>query len=337
MARSVKKDGKVTVVVPVYNRESMVGDCVKSIQDQEYTNLKIVVVDDGSTDGTVDVVKALQKSDKRVHLVEHESNTGSMNTALNVAIKKCDTEYFTWLGSDDTYCVTSAIYQLVGQHQQNPKVDYVSCDLKMSQEGHAPCVYCDSAWPNWRGFASVNPLKPYDAQSYTSLVYRSLCPPFPWNGMWKTQFFVDNNITWIEYEGNTWSPDTLNGLHFFAHGMTMTHYNEFPLIAYRMHNTQDTVTGAISEQIRCDITLINAIHEWFSTEVFLGEKLDGDDAHIAYLQRLKELTEHHAARFKGSDKIAAALSSVAVNALTYMWKHNLSRDEDLKSFFQGYL
>ena len=336
MLRTIKKDGKVTVVVPAYNREGLIADCIMSILNQTYTNLKVIVVDDGSTDDTVSVVKRLQKSDERLHLRVHEHNTGSMNAALGHEIQSCETEYFTWIGSDDTY-IPSAISQLVSQHQQNRDIDYVSCDLKMTKEGQDYCNYCGSAWPNWTGYVSLNPFKQYDAKSYTSLVYRTLCPPFPWNGMWKTQFFIDNDITWIEYRGNTWSPDTLNGLHFFAHNMTMIHYNEFPLIIYRLHDSQDTVTGAISEQIRCDITLIDAIHEWFDSEVFLGKKLDKAAVHIAYLQRLKDLVTHHASRFEGSSKIGPALTTVAVKALTYMWEHKLPECEDLKSFFKTYL
>lgn len=336
MPRSVTKNGTVTVVVPVYNREGFIVDCVKSILSQTYSNLKVIVVDDGSTDNTVRVVRNLQKSDSRLHLRVHEQNTGSMNAALEREILDCDTEYFTWIGSDDTY-IPSAIELLVSQHLQNAEVDYVSCDLKMTREGHDHCNYCGSAWPNWTGYTSLNPLTQFDAKSYVSLVYRSLCPPFPWNGMWKTKFFIDNDITWIEYKGNTWSPDTLNGLHFFAHGMKMLHYNEFPLIIYRLHETQDTVTGAVSEQIRCDITLIDAIFEWFDTDVFLGEKCDDSAKHTAYINRLKSLLTHHEARFQESDKLKLALSRIAVHALTYMWEHRMPKDEESKSFFEAYL
>jgi len=336
MPRSVKNNGKVTVVVPVYNRESLIEECISSISNQTYRNLAIVVIDDGSTDGTVDVVKKLQQQDRRITLKVHDHNTGSMNAALEFGILNCDTEYFTWIGSDDTY-IPSAISQLVSQHQQNPNVDYVSCDLKMAREGHDYCNYCGSAWPNWSGYVSLNPFTQYDAKSYTSLVYRSLCPPFPWNGMWKTKFFAKNDITWIEHKGNTWSPDTLNGLHFFAHGMTMLHYNEFPLIKYRLHDDQDTAKGAISEQIRCDVTLIDAIFEWFGTEVFLGKKLDEASKHKAYLERLKELIAHHSTRFENSKKLEAAIAGVAVRALTYIWDNRVPDSEDLKKFFTEFL
>lgn len=339
MSRQFKNDGLVTVVVPVYNREVFVRECVESIQNQTYDNLKIVVVDDGSTDNTTDVVREMASKDARISLKSNPTNTGSMNTAIHNEILACSSEYFTWIGSDDTY-IPSAIGQLVSQHQQNPEVDYVSCDMKMSRDGHSFCSYCGSAWPNWTGYASLTPLQQFDAKTYTSLVYRTLCPPFPWNGMWKNKFFVEKDITWIEYRGNTWSPDTLNGLHFFAHGMTMKHYNEFPLIKYRLHDTQDTETGAISEQIRCDVTLISAIHEWYESDMFLGQKLNEEDKQLQYLKRLKELIEHHASRFSTSSKLPSALADVATSALVYIWNKGIPSStelKELKSFFREYL
>ena len=101
-----------------------------------------------------------------------------MNKALHDSILNCDTEFFTWLGSDDTY-IPSAISQLVAQHRLHSSVDYVSYDLKMTEAGKDYCPYCSSAWPNWSGFASMAPFKQFDKQSFVSLVYRSLCPPFP--------------------------------------------------------------------------------------------------------------------------------------------------------------
>ena len=336
MSKDITKDGSVTIIVPTYNRSTYVKECLESILAQTYKAIRVLVVDDGSTDDTVSVVEAMCKLDKRVSLRTHGQNTGSMNAALAYGINVCTTEYVTWIGSDDTY-TPNAIAQFVHQHKLHPNVDYVSCDLKMTSLDSDHCKYCNNSWPGWGGYASVDPLVQFDAKSYVKTVYHALCPPFPWNGMWKTEFFKRNGISWIEYKHNTWSPDTLNGLHFFAHGMKMLHYNEFPLIIYRLHETQDTVTGAVSEQIRCDITLIDAIFEWFDTDVFLGEKCDDSAKHTAYINRLKSLLTHHEARFQESDKLKLALSRIAVHALTYMWEHRMPKDEESKSFFEAYL
>src|SRR3569832_1930679 len=56
----------ISVVIPVYNEEKRIGRAIRSIQNQTYKNLEIIVVDDGSTDGTAEVVKQIAKEDPRV-------------------------------------------------------------------------------------------------------------------------------------------------------------------------------------------------------------------------------------------------------------------------------
>lgn len=335
MARNIRQDGSVTILIPTYNRSALVKNCIESALNQTYANIEVLVVDDGSTDDTVDVVSELMKSDKRLKLRVHESNTGSQSAAFAYGMATCETEYVTWIGSDDTY-IPSAIAQLVNQHVQNPNVDYVSCDLKMTRSGHEFCNYCGSAWPNWRGYASLNPITQFDASSYVYTVYRFLCPPFPWNGMWKTQFFEKNGITWIDYKGNNWSPDTLNGLHFFKHGMTMIHYNEFPLINYHLHESQDTNTGLVRDQIRCDAILIDAIFEWFDPSLFEGRKVDPSETPTLYFGRLKSLLDHHAARFKDREDLKEALSDTAAFAMRRMWEKQVLKDPEMSQMYEDF-
>jgi len=335
MPRCIRKDGSVTIIIPTYNRSELLKECIKSALNQTYTNIEVLVVDDASTDDTVHVVEDMMKSDKRLKLRIHESNTGSQSAALAYGMSTCETEYVTWIGSDDTY-IPSAIGQFVNQHTQHPNTDFVSCDLKMTREGHDFCNYCGSAWPNWRGYASLNPIKQFDASSYVYTVYRFLCPPFPWNGMWKTTFFERNGITWIDYKGNNWSPDTLNGLHFFKHGMTMVHYNEFPLINYRLHETQDTNVGLVRDQIRCDALLIDAVFEWFDPSMFEGREVDPSEIPTLYFERLKSLLAHHKERFKGREDLKEALSDTATFAMRRMWEKRTLESPDMIQMYDSF-
>ena len=337
------KKGYVTVLIPVYNREVMVVECLKSVCSQVYEQLEIKVVDDASTDNTVEVVKSFMESDPRISLVVHESNSGSQSKAMADTIEQCNTEFFTWLGSDDKYCVANAISQFVSQHEQHLNVDYVSCDLRMTNHSESSCTYCKNVWPNWSGFASssVNaPLKAFDKISYVRCIYDPLCPPFPWNGMWKTSFFQKHNLTWRTYQGNTWSPDTLNSLYFFSKGMKAMHYNESgPLIQYNLHSGQDTQTGIVREQIRCDVTLINAIFEWYTPEEFLGKHLSEGELHLEYLERLKRLILSHEAQHSDTTThLAKALEDVALTALCYAWdKLRNQIPSEMHTFFKKYV
>ena len=75
---------KVTVVMPVYNGERFLGQAIESILGQTYSNFELFIVDDASTDGSVDIIRSYQ--DARIRLIQNASNRGpaySRNIALN--------------------------------------------------------------------------------------------------------------------------------------------------------------------------------------------------------------------------------------------------------------
>ena len=337
--------GRVTIVVPVYNRQEMLQECLESIEKQVYKNIEVLVVDDGSTDKSVAVAESFANRDPRFRVISHSTNSGSMNRAMHDSILACDSEFFTWIASDDKYLPVSAISQFVSQHNQQPKVDFVSCDLKMVQNGDSPNEVCPSCskpkaqvWPVWNGFASMNyttqKFEAYTAKSFVAAVYRSLCPPFPANGMWRTDFFRRNQLTWIEYEGNTQSADTVNLLQFFSKGMTTRHYNEFPLIQYRLHEGQDTARHAVKRQIAGDVSLIQAIFEWFPTEMFLSSEERKVSKEEAYLRRLDELAAHRSSFHAPSAELSESISDIAAEALLYLWEHRGSIPEESSQAFR---
>lgn len=89
---------KVTIVIPVYNGEDYVKFAIDSAINQTYKNLEILVVDDGSTDSTEQIVK--QYGNKVTYI---KKENGGVSTALNLAIEKMKGEYFSWLSHDDVY------------------------------------------------------------------------------------------------------------------------------------------------------------------------------------------------------------------------------------------
>ena len=89
----------ITVIVPVYNIREYLPRCVRSITGQTYENLEILLVDDGSTDGTGELCDTLAGEDKRIQ-VYHKKNGGS-SSARNLALEKARGEYVGFVDSDD--------------------------------------------------------------------------------------------------------------------------------------------------------------------------------------------------------------------------------------------
>lgn len=96
---AMSESPKVTVAVPVYNRERYVRDAIDSILAQTFTDFELLVIDDGSTDGSREVVQAFR--DPRIRLVCNGANLGIPKTR-NAAVRLARGEYLAFLDSDDT-------------------------------------------------------------------------------------------------------------------------------------------------------------------------------------------------------------------------------------------
>ena len=89
----------ITIIVPVYNIMEYLPRCVHSITAQTYTNLEVILVDDGSTDGTGMLCDELAKEDARI-LVLHKENGGS-SSARNLGLISAKGAYIGFVDSDD--------------------------------------------------------------------------------------------------------------------------------------------------------------------------------------------------------------------------------------------
>lgn len=90
---------KVSIIVPVYKVEEYLESCVNSIIAQTYSNIEIILVDDGSPDKCPEICEALKKKDKRIKVI-HKQN-GGLSDARNFGVKAACGEYVLYVDSDD--------------------------------------------------------------------------------------------------------------------------------------------------------------------------------------------------------------------------------------------
>jgi cellulose synthase/poly-beta-1,6-N-acetylglucosamine synthase-like glycosyltransferase len=98
----------VTIVIPAWNEEDFIADTIKSILGQSYSNIKVIVVDDCSTDSTPEIVKQFEN----VVLMRTDINQGSKSKALNYAIPSIDTDIFICVDAD-TVLAPNAVENLL--------------------------------------------------------------------------------------------------------------------------------------------------------------------------------------------------------------------------------
>ena len=93
-------DSTIDVLIPVYNGEKYIKKCLESIQRQTYKNINIIVLDDGSKDNTLDIIKEVSNSDNRVKYYTKE-NGKFVSVARNYLLNVIESEYFIFVDSDD--------------------------------------------------------------------------------------------------------------------------------------------------------------------------------------------------------------------------------------------
>lgn len=92
---------KVSVIMPAYNVQDYIEESIHSVQKQEYENWELIVVDDGSTDETVNVVESLRKQDGRIRLLQ-QRNQG-VSVARNRGIEEAQGKFISFLDGDDLW------------------------------------------------------------------------------------------------------------------------------------------------------------------------------------------------------------------------------------------
>ncbi len=92
---------KVSIVVPVYNVETYLNYCINSLRQQTYTNIEIILVDDGSTDASGEICDQHAQEDERIRVLHIEN--GGISNARNTGVKEASTDWIIFVDSDDYY------------------------------------------------------------------------------------------------------------------------------------------------------------------------------------------------------------------------------------------
>lgn len=121
----------ISVVIPTFNREKTIKYCLDSVKNQTYKNLEIIIVDDGSSDKTVEIVEAYD--DSRINCIKLSGNKGAQ-AARNTGIIHSKGDWIAFLDSDDEWLPNKLTQQieLVGKAQVD--VVYCECFVKKNEE-----------------------------------------------------------------------------------------------------------------------------------------------------------------------------------------------------------
>lgn len=117
----------VSIIIPVYNVARYLADCLESVLKQTYANLEIIVVDDGSTDKSLEICNSFAVKDKRLKVI-HQENAG-VSAARNAGLSIMTGKYVLFIDSDDRI-EQSMVEILVKEMENNAKNDAVFCGYR---------------------------------------------------------------------------------------------------------------------------------------------------------------------------------------------------------------
>lgn len=143
---------EISVVIPTYNREKTIQKTLESVLNQTCLPLEIIVVDDGSTDSTIDIVKEIKRENTMVRLIRMKRNRGAQ-AARNIGIKAAKGEWIAFLDSDDEW--TSDRIEVCRKiYKEYPEYDVYYSDFYIRENNRLKRERCKS--PDKNGNHSTN-------------------------------------------------------------------------------------------------------------------------------------------------------------------------------------
>ena len=125
--------GLCSVMVPVYNGERWLDQCLSTLVAQTYKNIEIIVVDDGSTDSTPTIISKFSASDSRFRVIKHEKNRGEW-AARNTALAAARGEFLARQDADD-WSAKNRLERQIKRLDEFPTADIVTCGTVWTGDG----------------------------------------------------------------------------------------------------------------------------------------------------------------------------------------------------------
>lgn len=146
---------KISVLIPMFNREQFIEEAINSISNQTYKDLEILVYDDGSDDKSIEIIEKLMKKDNRIKLIKGIKNKG-VGHARNELLNACDTNYACWQDSDDL------------AHPEKIELQY----KERSKYKGSPLIFTKWVWLYQMGKQWRERLKNSDSLGFATVMFR---------------------------------------------------------------------------------------------------------------------------------------------------------------------
>ena len=173
----------VSFVIPVYKVESFLRRCVESITSQTFRDIEVILVDDGSPDGSPQLCDTLACEDSRIRVIHKEN--GGLSDARNAGLHAASGDYVVFVDGDDFWMDNNALWQMV--NEMNPELDFIGYNCSY--------YYPDSeAYEQWVAYEDSLAMPVDKNKAMTVLVESGTFPMSACLKLMNRSFLMDNQL-----------------------------------------------------------------------------------------------------------------------------------------------
>lgn len=184
---------KVSVIIPCYNVEKYLEQCIESVLNQTLKDIEIICIDDGSSDRTLDILYQLQKNDNRIKVIE-QKNAGA-GAARNNGLRVSKGDYVSFLDSDDFFEPDMLEEAVKSAEQYNSDfVVFNSDQYHMDKECFAPISWVIK-------FKEIPPYMPFNYRQLTGNIFKTFVG-WAWDKLYRRSFVIENDL-WFQEQRTT--------------------------------------------------------------------------------------------------------------------------------------
>ncbi len=218
---------KVSVIIPVYNVEKYLRECLDSVVNQTFKDIEIICVNDGSTDNSLDILREYEKKDNRIKVIsKHNSGYGA---TMNIGLETATGEYIGIVESDDF--VEPNMFETLYNIAKENNLDLVRCQYYLYKSSDNSNELFDNTW--------VLMNKVYCPLDVNTPFMQA---PAIWCNLIKRDMIFDNNIRFLETPGASYQDTSFAFKLYVCAKRFMMIDNAF--LHYRTDNENSSVNSA---------------------------------------------------------------------------------------------
>lgn len=236
---------KISVVVPVFNAEKYIKECIESLVNQSLKDIEMIFVDDGSTDHSVSIINDYKENDSRIKLLSQPNSFAG--AARNKGMAEAEGEYIIFLDADDYF--DSTMLEEMYDKAVSDNADVCLCSAKRFDDVTGEITLPDF-YLNTRNLPEAIP---FSADDIKDRIF-NFTSPAPWNKLFKADFVKSNHIRFQSIKKT-------NDLFFvflnLALAKRITYVNK-PFVNYRFGNS-DSLQGQTASLNLCFYDALHAL------------------------------------------------------------------------------